>query len=143
MPQQIVDPRAVTEAQIELEGVPYNFTKASPVSWSYEEVKYPDGSAGGRKRSKRVGGKSYENITLEKPRQVPEDNDIIAWASDPCAEPRAVDITWFRSCPDFPLGTYTLVDCQVVNIELGEVDLDGSDISMLTIELSYNDVIIR
>lgn len=139
----ILNPRAVTEAQIEMEGIPYFFTKATPVSWTFEEVKYPDGNAGGRKRSKRVGGKSYENITLEKPRQVPEDNSLIEWASDPCAEPRSVDITWFKSCPDFPLQTYTLVDCQVVQIELGEIDLDGSDISMLTLELSFNDVIVR
>lgn len=138
---QITNPRAVTEATVELEGVSYNFTKASAINWEFEETKYAVGLAGGRKRSKRVGGKNYQNITLEKPRQVPEDNALIEWAGDTCAEPRAIDITWHDSCPDRPLQTYTLVDALPVNVDLGEVDLEGSDIAMLVIELSYNDVI--
>lgn len=137
----ITNPRSVAEAQIELEGITYPFTKASPIEFEFEEAKYSDGSSGGRKRSKRVGGIVYSNITLEKPRQVPEDDDLIAWARDVCAEARSVDITWFDPCRDAPLKTYTLLECRPVSGSLGEIDLSGSDVSMLTLELSFNDVI--
>jgi phage tail-like protein len=135
----IINPLSEAEGSIELEGITISFTEASEISWKWNETKHADGTAGGKMRSKRVGGKEYSNITLKKPYVPGEDSALVDWCGDPCAEAKTVDYVLVDGCPDRVRETWTLIDCMPVNFKGPSINQEGSGVVMLEVELTFNE----
>lgn len=133
----ITNPLSEAEGAIEIEGITSLFTEASKIKWKWQETKHPDGTAGGKMRPKRVGGKEYDNITLKKPYQPGEDAPIIEWCDDPCAVAKTIDYILIDGCPDRVRETWTLIDCMPISCATAEINQGGSNVVMLEIELTF------
>jgi hypothetical protein len=135
MPAQINVPISESGAQIELEGAPFYFTEADDIEWEFKTEDYAIGIAGGETRSQRVGGLKKKPIKLSKPLQA-GDEPIIAWCKDVNAEERTLDIVRFDA-QGTRLYTDRLIGVRPTSLKMGKVDLNGSNLTMLEIELSW------
>lgn len=137
MPQIITAPISESSWQVELEGASYYFTEATEREWEFKTEDYAIGLAGGETKSMRVGGIKKKPITLKKPLQ-PGDQPLIDWANDKNAPERTLDLVCYDTLGNI-LYTDRLIGVRPVSISFGKIDLNGTNLTELELELSWQE----
>lgn len=137
MPQIITAPISESSWQIELEGAPYYFDEASELEWEFESQEYAVGTAGGATHSQRVGGKKKKPLTIGKMLQ-DGDQPLIDWCKNENAEERTLDLVCYDTLGNI-LYTNRLMGVRPVSTSFAKIDLNGTNLTRLEIELSWQE----
>ena len=138
MPQIITSPISESNWQVEMQGSTSYFTSKKGGGWEFKTDEYANGLAGGEINVRRVGGKKKKNITLSKPRQT-VDQSMIDWCANKNAEKRTLDLVCYDDLGNI-LFTERYTGALPVSLDLGEIDLNGTNLTELEIELSWEEV---
>jgi len=115
------------------------FTSVSGLQATRNMEKIADGFS--REKVPVPGKVEYGDVSMKKPADPDIDAVLMSWVIDDCRDPAeaAFDIalTPVSACGNEPVGaTVRLVGCIVQSVTLGDIDLDGSGVSMTEMVVS-------